>query len=57
MNVISPTLTINSSEDDISIQTRDMDRTSFHSGKSVDSGLSDIFESSREDLYNSSGNV
>ncbi len=52
---MSPTLTINSSEDDISVQTRDLDRASFNSGKSVDSGLSDIFESSREDIYHAAG--
>ena len=32
------------------MNNRDADRQSYISGKSVDSGLSDIFETSKEDL-------
>ena len=49
----SPTLTSNSSEEDVN--NRDTDKQSYNSGKSIDSGLSDIFETSKEEDLSSPG--
>eukprot|EP00794_Sanderia_malayensis_P017332 gene17333-19065_t len=50
VNVTSPTLTAYSSEEDASLQARELDRASFNSARSTDSGLSDIYELTPEDI-------
>lgn len=48
-------MTSNSSEDDLN--GKEQDKQSYASGKSIDSGLSDIFETSKEDDFPLSGKL